>query len=317
MLLYSFRLGITFLCILQVMAGICELREFARGKWSYDPTITKKSHVCCGWDTTDWKDVEIQQECGPYDIPNKDKFQYGRLDYNVQCGGHACVCDEIQKQRHVVSEREKWRWRPESGCKIMQWNATQFCELLGDKRILMIGDSTMMQSAATVMNMLLADRPAGKCGPQLMIYHFNKPDENPQLMMAYFQSFAPDIAIFNFGAHFHNDGIFMRDMKIFVDFLLPFLQTLPKPVQLIWKTINSPHFACDQYKMATEEFPKEPHFQDYYQWELFPIYDNFSLSFFPRYGFEVSNCMAYRGRWLVGCSCFSRWLVGRCGTCTC
>jgi hypothetical protein len=47
-------------------------------------------------------------------------------------------------------------WQPEN-CTLLRWNATQFCELLGNRTILLSGDSTMQQTASTLFSMLSAE----------------------------------------------------------------------------------------------------------------------------------------------------------------
>ena len=39
-------------------------------------------------------------------------------------------------------------------CMLHRWNASFFCELLGNRTILLVGDSTMEQSVSTLMAMI-------------------------------------------------------------------------------------------------------------------------------------------------------------------
>lgn len=270
--------------------------EIHRGRWVYDNiTITKKAFTCCGWDTKDWRDPEIKEQCGPTDARSTTEFT-GRTDYHVQTGGHACTCDEIQHQRHTVSEREKYRWVPD-GCELLKWNATYFCELLGDRKMVFLGDSTMGQTATTVMNMLIANEPKGMCGEQLLFFHMNLPEERRYAFDPIYTKMAPEFVIVNFGAHFHNDGIFERDMHIFLNYTEQLKAMIaPKTSHWIWKTINSPHFQCFQYTAPTLEFPIEPNFTDYYQWELFPKYDKLSKVLFPAHGMQIMDMSMLRTR---------------------
>lgn len=81
--------------------------------------------------------------------------------------GHGCAC-QIQKLSEMGYNRnsttlatnftlapEMWDWQPET-CSLPQWNATEFCETLTSSRtILMVGDSTMQQTAASLYSMLV------------------------------------------------------------------------------------------------------------------------------------------------------------------
>jgi hypothetical protein len=44
-------------------------------------------------------------------------------------------------------------WQPQQ-CKLLEWEAADFCSNLGQRTILMIGDSTMAQMASTFWAML-------------------------------------------------------------------------------------------------------------------------------------------------------------------
>mmetsp|Transcript_49360 Transcript_49360/g.56951 ORF Transcript_49360/g.56951 Transcript_49360/m.56951 type:complete len:81 (-) Transcript_49360:104-346(-) len=59
-------------------------------------------------------------------------------------GGHGCSCP-LFKDEYVVDN-------------LPTWNASAVCSKLGSRRVLMIGDSTMAQMGATLMN---AVRPGG------------------------------------------------------------------------------------------------------------------------------------------------------------
>jgi len=37
-------------------------------------------------------------------------------------------------------------------CKLVAWDAQRFCQLLGTRKVLAIGDSTMLQAASVLMN---------------------------------------------------------------------------------------------------------------------------------------------------------------------
>ena len=114
----------------------CKNREHAEGKWVFHGEPANKTFVCCGWDTSDWKDKEIQNFCraevqNQYEHKGNDTASHLNL---VHSGGHACICDEFGNTRLVKSARERWTWVPNT-CKLRNWNARLFCDLLADRTV--------------------------------------------------------------------------------------------------------------------------------------------------------------------------------------
>lgn len=209
------RWQLLLICLAKALARDCLLSEISKGKWVYRANLTRKSYVCCGWDSNDWKDPEITEQCGLVDMPNKYVFRYGRVDRVVQVGENSCVCDEAQHTRLTVSEREKYQWVPDD-CTLLQWNATAFCEQLGTRKIMFIGDSTSSQSASSLMNLIATGEPRGLCAPQVLYYRYNTPSESRGLMSKLLYTFLPDIVVLNFGAHFQDVDIFRREVGEFL-----------------------------------------------------------------------------------------------------
>lgn len=269
----------------------CTMKQFTTGKWLPVPDLERKAFVCCGWDTNDWRDSEIKEECGPYDMGDKLRRMVGRTDYNVQVGGHACTCDEILHERKVVSSREKWRWQPE-GCDVLPWNATQFCEQLGPRKVLLFGDSTTVQAGSTIVNMILGDEPRGTCGPHFYIFRMDMALENLGEIKQIIRDFQPAFVLANFGPHYHNVDHISREVEEFMVNMTEFRLELPennRPL-FIWKTISSPHFSCEKYTQpVSEPIIHDTGTTDYYQWDLFPHYDNASVLSARRHDFLVMD----------------------------
>ena len=55
----------------------------------------------------------------------------------------ACTCHGLLHQNTTT-----YVWQP-FRCRLLAWNASRFCERLGKKQLLFIGDSTMIQHHAT------------------------------------------------------------------------------------------------------------------------------------------------------------------------
>jgi hypothetical protein len=66
-------------------------------------------------------------------------------------------CDFYHSQGECefnVSNRnaDSFTWQPEN-CRLIDWDPTKFCSALGTRKVLMVGDSTMMQMAGTFWQM--------------------------------------------------------------------------------------------------------------------------------------------------------------------
>lgn len=93
------------------------------GSWIFVNEMSKKSFRCCGYDFNDHNDEALKGFC---------------TNETLLTGGRGCYCDEIQGHRHTVSDREKYVWTP-NNCSLLPFNAALFCDVLGDRKILLIG----------------------------------------------------------------------------------------------------------------------------------------------------------------------------------
>lgn len=147
------------------------------GQWKRDsyPNLTK-SFPSCGKDLWEGLGVEGQKLCGDDRTPCAEKYMVCNMytPYNrpvnmtpayMQSGGYSSKCDIRDHTIFEVAERERYYWQP-NNCTLAAWDAVDFCRLLGNRRILLVGDSTMGQAAATLQNMVLASK-AAKCAPQI------------------------------------------------------------------------------------------------------------------------------------------------------
>ena len=72
------------------------------------------------------------------------RFQ-ARPEQLLPVGGNACACDPARREQLSLL------WEP-SGCKLREFSAEAFCTALGDRTLLLVGDSTMQQLASVLMN---------------------------------------------------------------------------------------------------------------------------------------------------------------------
>mmetsp|Transcript_121419 Transcript_121419/g.377904 ORF Transcript_121419/g.377904 Transcript_121419/m.377904 type:complete len:397 (-) Transcript_121419:2-1192(-) len=114
------------------------------GAWKWQPDAKWASPVCCGWDNGAFR--AHAKECGPSHMPrehvNGGSIYRGRPDFLAHSGGHGCACadkDRPTPWHFVYSSHD-------------EWDAERFCDDVGNRTVLFIGDSTMEQTASTVMN---------------------------------------------------------------------------------------------------------------------------------------------------------------------
>ena len=125
---------------------ICRRNEYVHGNWIINRLQTQKSFYCCQND-----DVGIVDYCGNNEVGKENKFFHH--DDLVIAPDKACICDILEGTRHNVSAREEYSWVPEH-CLLEKFTGEQFCNLLGKRRILLVGDSLMHQMASVLINIL-------------------------------------------------------------------------------------------------------------------------------------------------------------------
>ena len=264
----------------------CKNNEYIAGFWErMNSTSPSKSFYCCGWDYKDYQS-------------NSDKCGYGNYNYNsgtyigsnhiyAHSGGHACSCDAISPLgRNKINEREMYVWKP-AYCDLLDWNATLFCQLLGTKTIALIGDSTMEQTATTLMNMIRHNN--GGCAHQIRLcrtdFLVSVTHPGKELnAMEYIELYKPSIAIFNYGAHGHIMSDIESTWKSFVPMLKRIKKLFPN-IQLVWKSQNTGHLFCANHSdnVHHPNIIYDPihgsHGADYYKWYNFPGFDEVSRNY--------------------------------------
>lgn len=220
---------------------LCRNNRHVVGKWVFNPNATK-SFECCSWDKKGFPG-NTPAKCGhsPLGFPNTYNGQPDKLS---QTGGHACNCD--LNSRTEVKDRERYDWKP-SFCELLPWNSTQFCELLGNRTILMIGDSTMQQTASTLMS-LIAEYGA-RCAPQVTSSRSDLLSVERNNYDKYVRGQKPDICIVGVGAHLHDFGDVTSVWSAFRDKWNATVEVSPH-TKFFFKTMNPGH--------STLNFTSEP-----------------------------------------------------------
>lgn len=201
----------------------------------------------------------------------------GRSDFLVHSSANSCSC------KGWVDE---FSWEP-ARCALAQWDAAAFCAALGFRKIMFIGDSTMMQAGTAVMNAVhwgmwntssCPNTPgcqhASGCQQQLSLglsdtligVGLGAGNRGSRWVELVNRSHAPpDIVVISAGPHIR------QHFQVVLDQVVNEHRTLFPEVKLVWQT--SPGAGCATSPL---EAPPDAAFWAQgpsYNWAQFPEFD--------------------------------------------
>ena len=106
-------------------------------QWVHNPSML--SLPCCAWDEAE-RHLNDPQYCTANFSIDDSGVYYGALQSLAYSGGHSCSCVWFRNQ---LSYRDS---------ELPEWDAKEFCFRLGSRTIMLIGDSTMQQTASALMS---------------------------------------------------------------------------------------------------------------------------------------------------------------------
>ena len=134
---------------------ICSINnsEHLDGEWVINPQldVTPKSFYCCKAATQGERDPMCDGTLDDYGSFDTESLLYTGVA--LRTTNDACACDIREGGKSVVNSVDSYVWRPRS-CELPDWDADLFCELLGDRRVLLAGDSTFAQTAYMLDQMI-------------------------------------------------------------------------------------------------------------------------------------------------------------------
>lgn len=271
---------------LYVCKDLCKNNSHIHGEWIIDDTMVNKSFVCCGGGLGyagsrgppyDFQNIPSnychQEHTLPFFIEN------GYVGLSSQCNDDCCICDRTDNTRFEINQREKFIWVP-TDCEMTRWNATQLCEKLSSRTLLLLGDSTMQQTASTLMSMVSAN--GGQCGEQIKYgrtdFLFGFGTGNHELPN-FIEKVEPDLLILTAGAHIHDTGDLYHIFNSFSEYITKRNERGMKiPSTIIWKTQNPGHLNCLTaelpYKSDGNQNAASDPLHEKYNWKRFQEFDD-------------------------------------------
>ena len=270
-LFYEWRKSTAFIPSL-VERGDCNedfLTPELDGKWVRDQdneTHVFAAPILCSWDSNSF--LQNPKDCGTESMVPTYQFFWGRNDSKlVQMGGNAHRC-------HNFFDHYMWESK---NFNQSEWNATKTCRLLGNRRVLMIGDSTMQQAAATLMNAVF---PA-KCQTQMAFASSDTLFGNISIgnlargrnWIDLVAEIKPEIVVINTGAHIKG----RLNYTVLIDAVLSEIKALGEwmpHVKVIWRTIHpagctaEPELTFSPLKFA-RQWNWDTYRGYYHQWDEF------------------------------------------------
>ena len=165
----------------------CNGVDYAHGKWVEDVSLwndPSQNFLCCGG--VNYEELGNQE----FDnVLNPKVSHICKADVAIYDHGCSCMARHMQsKYKETIpyifneaTEREyryfpnsvKYRWET-SQCELHDWNAYKFCEVLGKKKVLIIGDSTSNQVSGTLKSMIfqanITDDSLYQCQKQIKFH---------------------------------------------------------------------------------------------------------------------------------------------------
>jgi hypothetical protein len=267
----------------------CVGNEHVKGKWIYqNGTEIKKSFICCAHNHVET--FVDPKYCFPL-IPKFNKSFETKFHYNPNQGsneffmfpeGDGCSCD-LNEGSYAVHKRERYYWKP-ANCTLPRWNATDFCRLLSNRSILVLGDSTGLQTFATLANMIANGQ--GGCATQIRYdwstdlkqtgshdcFVCGSNDIVQSIQKS--QPVVPQIVIILSGAHVPSLEVFQGIWKV-VDKQLRQVHELYPKMKFVYKSQNPGHPHCSPKLKPTRTIHIVKNHR--YHWHLHPEYDRISL----------------------------------------
>jgi hypothetical protein len=153
-----------------------------------------------------------------------------------------------------------WRVPHHAGCQFLEWNGTQFCDMMQSQSIVIIGDSLSFELYLPLVLMLggagvrMNERLHGNrtilhtgCSGRIKIYYHR--DDTLEKLPIVLKRTKPDVLILNRGAHYFNDSILIPQIRHTIQLLETYQQQRQheNECRIFWRTTAPGHPLCSRY----------------------------------------------------------------------
>lgn len=171
-------------------------------------------------------------------------------------------CRDCQESEEGTKNRLFYEWVPTT-CHLPMWNASEFCSSLGNRTLLLVGDSLMYQAFHTLMGMLSQTPQDISCtksvyfGRSTHLFYDEMAIEadptNVYSLPSYVDRLKPDVVVMNTGAHKGDLGDYftvLERLRNWVGETFTVTNGWPKP-SFIWLTFSGGHYGCEAINRTT------------------------------------------------------------------
>ena len=154
-----------------------------------------------------------------------------------------------------------WKVPNHAKCQFLEWNKTQFCDMMESQSIVIIGDSLSFELYLPLVLMLggadvrMKERLLGNrtilhtgCSGRVKIYYHR--DDTLEKLPVVLERTNPDVLILNRGAHYFNDSIVLPQIRHTIQHLESYQQQQRhegNQCRIFWRTTAPGHPLCSQY----------------------------------------------------------------------
>ena len=250
------------------------------GNWIEANFAESETWPCCGWDGSLF--LKYPSECGSSAMEKRHGSYIGNKKFYAHSGGHGCSknCDISNNQ--IISAT----WTP-SNCHLPKFDPQLFCDdVLQNRSILIMGDSTMEQTASILMNAVHHVCPERirfvTAGPDVGKRLGKLTKENTWYYIVNKWNNDSDIIMLSTGAWIKNQSDFKQ---IIHNISTEFKRRFENDKILIWKTQSpggNPDFGIvdDFTHEYLEEQLKKSSYKSRWGWPLFPVFDKLAKEHF-------------------------------------
>eukprot|EP00475_Leptophrys_vorax_P018924 TRINITY_DN2585_c0_g2_i2.p1 TRINITY_DN2585_c0_g2~~TRINITY_DN2585_c0_g2_i2.p1 ORF type:complete len:380 (+),score=69.66 TRINITY_DN2585_c0_g2_i2:217-1356(+) len=233
----------------------CHGTEYVQGSWEFDATKSLPSFPLCDANIT----IRDTANCGKVSSNASTRLDFrGDSTWPAQIFGHESECKEW-------GFLDRYTWNP-AKCFLPAWNAHEFCDILGNKTVLIVGDSLARQSTTTLINNIMfldkEHRTNETCQGQI---HYRAGDTLVGRLYIRMnrgwnwkesvRAIRPDLVILSVGGHLPSTESFVEVVKeVRQDFEEEILSEFPN-LRLIWRTIIPSGCQNEMIKSHPKDIP--------------------------------------------------------------